>query len=119
MSKYHQVTLLLLGVFLVGTPLLAEEDVQDPRRDRRHAQRPSFEDRDQNGDGKLSFEEFAAVHMQRLNQRFRQIDRDGDGALSQDEIREAHKQRRPRGPRRHGEGSRSEDCSRGDKPPEQ
>ena len=103
MSKYHQFTLLLLGVTLIGTPVLAQDDEEGPRRDRRHGQQQSFELLDQNGDGFLSFEEFVAGHMQRLNERFRRIDQDEDGALSEEEIKKAHKHHRQRKHDRRGD----------------
>jgi len=103
MSKCYQLTLLLSGTLLVCTPVLAEDDGDGPRRDGRHGQQQSFDELDQNGDGLLSFEEFVAGHMQRLNERFRRIDQDEDGALSEEEVKEAHKKHRRRGNRRRGE----------------
>ena len=95
--------MLWLGLSLICTPLLAQDDEDGPRRDRRHGQHQSFDELDQDGDGFLSFEEFVAGHMQRLNERFRRIDKDEDGALSEEELKETHKKHRRRGNRRRGE----------------
>ena len=89
MRKYYQITLFVVGLLLVGAPVLAEDDGDRPPRDRRHGHHQSFDELDQDGDGFLSFEEVIAEHMQHLNDRFLRIEGDHDGALSEDELKDA------------------------------
>lgn len=53
---------------------------------------------DANQDGKVTFDEFKAVHEARLQERFNKLDANGDGAIDKSE---AHQARQDRGEKRY------------------
>lgn len=110
MSNYHQFTPILLGIVLISTPVLSQEDDQRPPRDRRHGHHQDLKQLDQNGDGQLSIDEFVDGHMKQLKERFNRIDKNGDGVLSHDEMKDARKRHRDRAERRRSDrGPRGDD----------
>ncbi len=71
---------LMIGV--LGVAMVASAGFALAQGKPGHGQRPSFEEVDANGDGKITQDEMQA----RAAARFSQADSDGDGAISRDEM---------------------------------
>ncbi|MBU3736987.1 MAG: hypothetical protein FGM62_08435 [Methylobacterium sp.] len=54
---------------------------------------------DANHDGKVTFDEFKAMHDARVQEHFNKLDANGDGAIDKSEAEQA---RQARGEKRHG-----------------
>ena len=83
-------TAAVCGTLTLAGPAQAERD--GPRKGKMRA--IPMEELDANGDGEVTYDEFADAHMRRLEQRFEMMDANGDGVLTEDELKDARSRMR-------------------------
>jgi hypothetical protein len=87
---------LIVPVFGAALLLAASAAVACPG-----GRRPSFEDLDTNGDGRVSADEFQAGAQARITDHFNRMDANGDGVVTKDEMDAARQAFRERHHRKH------------------
>lgn len=81
MRKFLILSVVILSVLSIVTPSFAQTSIEG----RSDHKAKVFENRDENGDGYISQDEF----IQHAKVRFEKMDMDGDGKISKDEVHQS------------------------------